>query len=437
MSPSHGDRSSADNPRKARPPNLTMQEAATQVVRTLHDAGHITYFAGGCVRDMVMGNPPSDYDIATSAEPPQVVALLKRTRQVGAKFGVVLARVGGHDMEIATFRRDMDYVDGRHPAAVQFTDAREDAIRRDFTINGMFYDPLRGEVVDYVGGREDIAARVIRAIGEPDRRFAEDHLRLLRAIRFASRFGFEIEPVTWQAMKTHAPQLVKISPERIREELDQMLSHPGREMAFAYLRDSGLLKYLWPTADRLLPRAEYIHGVLTALPREASFELCLAAMLHDVPELHVGDVCEALRCSNDTKRILSWLVRHAHRADEPDKLTRADLKLLMAGHDFEGLLHLLAARSRASGRTRAAYDELTLRAREIAPSEVAPPPLLTGNDLAEMGVAAGPLYKKVLDCVYYEQLNDAIADREHALRRGRELIETMNTSDTARRRRRP
>ncbi|MEP0842429.1 MAG: CCA tRNA nucleotidyltransferase, partial [Phycisphaerae bacterium] len=197
--------------------------AAGRIVRALKDAGHQALWAGGCVRDMLLGREPSDIDIATSATPEQIMALFKPTRKVGVQFGVVLVRKAGHWFEVATFRRDVNYADGRRPEQVVFTDAREDALRRDFTINGLFYDPITGQVIDYVGGQEDLRAGLVRAIGDPAQRFAEDHLRLLRAARFAARLGFQIEASTAEAVRAHAADLVRISPERIREELEKML----------------------------------------------------------------------------------------------------------------------------------------------------------------------------------------------------------------------
>ena len=264
---------------------MTMLAAATLVVRQLQEVGHVALFAGGCVRDKLMHKRPNDYDVATSAEPKQVVALFRRTQQVGAKFGVVLVRISRHPIEVATFRRDLDYHDGRRPTAVEFTDAREDAIRRDFTINGIFYDPIRRKVVDYVNGQVDIKAKIIRAIGEPSRRFAEDHLRLLRAIRFAAKLEFKIEPTTWSAMCANAAKIVDISPERIREELDAMLSHPSRARAFELIVKSGLLPHLWPQAKAICPSASQSHAIFSAMAPDASFELALAAILHTQPPL--------------------------------------------------------------------------------------------------------------------------------------------------------
>lgn len=411
--------------RKSRPRRqpASMLEAATSVVRTLQNARHVAMFAGGCVRDMLRGVDPSDYDVATSAPPPEVLKLFPRAEQVGAKFGVVIAHVSGRVIEIATFRRDLDYTDGRHPGAVEFTDAREDAIRRDFTINGMFYDPIRSEVVDYVGGQTDLNAHVIRAIGDPARRFAEDHLRLLRAIRFAAKLDFTIEPMTWSAMKDHAPEIVRISPERIREELDKMLAHAGRARAFGELRESELLRYLWTGALEIIPQADRSHDMLSALPDEARFELALSVIVHGKDRIYVENACDGMRCSNETKRDVTWLVAHERDLEDPSNVTLADLKLLMANPAFPDLLALLAARLKAFGRSPTAFKEIRRRAAAISPKDVAPPPLVTGNDLAALGVIQGPIYKKVLDRVYYAQLNGDIHDQPSALQMVRKLVE--------------
>src|SRR5947209_8570545 len=213
----------------SKPPCL--REDALAVVRRLREAGHVAYFAGGCVRDLLLGKEPKDYDVATDAPPQRVRALFSNTQAVGAAFGVILVRHRRSQVEVATFRSDGTYLDGRRPEAVRFTTAAEDAQRRDFTINGLFLDPVADQVIDFVGGREDLKAGVIRAIGEPSARFGEDHLRMLRALRFAARFGFQIEPRTQDAIRRHAPQLVRISPERIAEELRFTL--PGRNGAWA------------------------------------------------------------------------------------------------------------------------------------------------------------------------------------------------------------
>lgn len=405
---------------------MTMHAAAGKVVRTLQEAGHVAMFAGGCVRDMVMGRRPSDYDVATSAPPPQVSALFRKTQQVGAKFGVVLVRIGGHAVEVATFRRDVDYVDGRHPSTVEFTDAREDAIRRDFTINGMFYDPVQREVVDYVDGQSDIRSGLIRAIGDPDRRFDEDHLRLLRAIRFAARLNFKIEPKTWAAIKSHAAEIVRISPERIREELDTILCDKNRAVAFEQLTESGLLQYLWPTAKTVLQRTKTIHAILAELPRDAAFELGMSVMFQEMAPYDVEDACDSLRCSNHSKNHILWLVTNANALDAPDQVTLADLKLLMANPAFPDLLRLFASRLKASGNPLTAHRRITARANDIAPADIAPPPLLTGHDLPALGAKRGPAFKKILERVYYAQLNEEIRNRDAARALACKIIEEMS-----------
>src|SRR5437667_7238524 len=218
-----------DVPASAKPP--CFREDALAVVRTLRDAGHVAYFAGGCVRDLLLGLEPKDYDVATDPPPQRVRRLFNNTQAVGAAFGVILVRLGGSQIEVATFRADMEYEDGRRPVGVRFTSAEEDAKRRDFTINGLFLDPIDDRVIDYVGGQEDLKAKVLRAIGEPNHRFEEDHLRLLRAVRFASRFSLTIQPATAGAIASHAPSLTRISPERVGEELRLMLTPITRVVA--------------------------------------------------------------------------------------------------------------------------------------------------------------------------------------------------------------
>ena len=400
----------------------TMREAALNIVQQLQTAGHAALFAGGCVRDMLMGCEPHDHDVATSATPEEVCRLLRRTQPVGAKFGVILARLGSHAVEVATFRTDDDYEDGRRPVGVQFSNPQEDAQRRDFTINGMFFDPIAEEVVDYVGGRADLTAKLIRAIGEPERRFAEDHLRLLRAVRFAARLGFEIEPATWAAMQHHAAEIEKISPERIRMELEQIISDSHRAHGVKMLHDAGILQHLWPGARAVCERIETVGKVLVALPAAAPFELGLAALLLEDSPREVDQVCAAIRCSNNTFATVKWLVENQDALVDPAALTLADLKLLMAYDAFDDLTALLRAKLLSDGKDLAPYETIRSRAESIAPKDVAPPPLVTGHDLAKMGLKQGPRYKAILDRLYYEQLNEELPDRPSALERARQLL---------------
>jgi len=223
-----------------------LKEASIDVVRRLRGEGYLAYFAGGCVRDMLMGNEPDDYDVATDAEPEAVSALFPRTVKVGAQFGVVVVMSGECQTEVATFRSDAGYSDGRHPDAVRFSSPEEDAQRRDFTINGLFFDPLKDEVIDYIGGREDLKGHIIRAIGEPRVRFEEDQLRLMRAVRFSARLGFEIEAATREAIVEMAERIHSVSAERIRDELQRMLCHKSRVRALELLDETGLLGQILP-----------------------------------------------------------------------------------------------------------------------------------------------------------------------------------------------
>lgn len=224
-------------------------EGAIAIARKLIRAGHVALLAGGCVRDLLLGREPQDYDVATDAPPARVGELFHPTRLVGARFGVVLVLRNRQWIEVATFRSDGPYLDGRHPTQVHFTDAHEDARRRDFTVNGMFLDPLKRTVIDYVDGQADLQAGLIRAIGDPTARFDEDQLRLLRAVRFAARLAFTIEPQTLTAIQANAAKLASVAPERVREELEKMLVHPQRRQAFRLLRETGLLPHLWPHAS--------------------------------------------------------------------------------------------------------------------------------------------------------------------------------------------
>ncbi len=406
-----------------RRPPTALKDAALDIVRRLRDAGHVALFAGGCVRDMLMRRRPADYDVATDATPDQIIPLFRRTRKVGVQFGVVLVGVGPHWIEVATFRTDADYRDGRRPTAVHFTTPRNDALRRDFTINGMFYDPIAREVVDHVGGRRDLSRRLIRAIGDPSRRFAEDHLRMLRAVRFAARLGFRVEPRTLNAIRRHARHIVRVSAERIGEELRLILTHPGRAVAWRLIADTDLLPHLWTGADATAARVRETGARLAALPADSSFELGLAAVLLHAAPHDVRHACAALRTSNRTRDTVAWLCAQCPRLDKPDALTLADVKLLMARPAFEDLLALFSADLRAARRPLAAHRRLVRRAAAVPADRVAPPPLLTGDDLHHMRVPQGPIYRDVLDRVYYAQLNEEIADRAAACALARRLLD--------------
>ncbi len=399
-----------------------LRRAAEKAVRVLRDAGHTALFAGGCVRDMLMNRPPTDIDVATDAPPDRVVGLFRRTKKVGAKFGVVMVRIDGVELEVATFRAEADYADHRHPDRITFTTAEEDARRRDFTINGMFYDPVNDEVIDYVGGQQDLAAKRLRAIGAAADRFEEDHLRMLRAIRFASRLGFEIEASTFDAIRRHAVGIATISAERICQELEKILTDRNRGRGWRLLNEAGLLPYLvagdsWPDAE-----VDIAARRLDALPSDASFPLAMAALLATEPPAAIRRICTGLRCSVADTTAVTWLTEQLRTVRRPDTLELADIKLLMAHPQFDDLTNLLRADLAAAGESPAAHACLVRRASAIDPADVAPPPLVTGDDLLAMGVQPGPTFGQVLSTVYRAQLNETVANRAVALQMARTLL---------------
>jgi poly(A) polymerase len=271
-----------------------MERTARAVVERLQNAGFEAFYAGGCVRDVLLGLVPKDYDIATSARPEQVQALFSRTYAVGAHFGVIIVLKDGHEFQVATFRSDGVYLDGRRPVEVTYSSPRQDAERRDFTINGMFYDPVRDEVIDYVEGQKDLRMGVIRAIGDPASRFREDRLRLLRAVRFSATFGFGIEPATWEALRVNAPEIHAVSAERIREELVRIFTSPTRVRGFDLLDSSGLMARILPEIEALKgceqppqfhPEGDvFVHTrrMLELLPAETTLPLVFSVHLHDI-----------------------------------------------------------------------------------------------------------------------------------------------------------
>ena len=407
---------------KPRPPPQAARDAAMSVAGRLRDQGHEALFAGGCVRDLLMGHPPTDFDVATSATPEQVLATFRRTRAVGRQFGVVLVSVRGVWIEVATFRSDAAYSDGRHPDSVRFSSAREDAQRRDFTINGMFLDPLDDRVIDYVGGQADLQAGVIRAIGDPACRFAEDHLRLLRAVRFAARFGFQIEPVTWRAVRDAAHLLPRVSAERVSDELERMLTAPTRACAWELLAGAGLVPRLWDGAADAADRAAPIGRLLAALPGE-TISLALVMAVLTLPDEHATQrACISLRLSNSTRDAAVWLVRHHRDLDDPARATLAAFKRVLSDPAAGDLLALIQARAQAGDLSTSAAADIAQRAAAIEPAEVAPPPLLTGDDLIRMGIPQGPAYRRILDAVYDAQLNGEIRDRAEAADLARRVL---------------
>jgi len=422
----------------AKPP--CHRDDAKAVVKRLRDAGHMAYFAGGCVRDLLLGREPADYDIATGAPPQVVRTLFGQTQAVGAKFGVILVRHGRSTIEVATFRTDGSYVDGRRPQDVTFSTAQEDAQRRDFTINGLFLDPLTHNVIDYVDGQSDLAARVIRAIGSADARFAEDHLRLLRAVRFAARFGFQIEPGTGGAIKRHAAQLARISPERIAEELRLMLMPSTRTVAWRLLCQFDLAAVVL----RFLPKAPAAvcqpADILERLePENVPFGLALAAIglehlldlsvprhsLHYLLEhVHVQTCVramrQALKVSNHESDQLGQTLEGLGMLLSATEPSLARLKRFLARPTAPLSRRLLAALPPAAPSPVVIHTLQTALAA-LAETDVAPPPLITGDDLTNAGFQPGPTFKKILDAVYDAQLENRIRDKREAMAMAKDL----------------
>ncbi len=414
----------------SRPPSD--REDALAVLRKLREAGHKAYFAGGCVRDLLLGQSPKDYDIATNAPPGRVRELFPSTQAVGAAFGVILVRQRKSQIEVATFRTDGDYSDGRRPDSVKFTTAEEDAQRRDFTINGLFLDPVEDRVIDYVGGQADLAAKVIRAIGDPAARFGEDYLRMLRAVRFAARLGFAIEPATAAAIKSLAGRITQISPERIADELRRMLIAPTRAAAWRMLESTELLPKLFRGIAGAGPSGELMAA--TEGDRAISFPLVLAVALlsfASVEQLRepwakdaVRKVRTLLKLSNEERDDLQSILLDASAllySDQP----RARLMRFMAKPTAADTRKLLAVLARAG----VANDGVAAVEKSLKPLESLdcnPAPWVNGDHLVAAGLNPGPKFKGVLDAVYDAQLEARVSDAESALQLAMELAKGSN-----------
>lgn len=460
-----------------------MKDFAISIVRTLRDRGHQAFLVGGCVRDLLLGREPADYDVATDATPQQVMRIFPETYAVGAQFGVVLVplpqdqragvasarpgelcdgselaseslRVFGHQhkacVEVATFRCDVGYSDGRHPDEVRFSrDPREDVQRRDFTINGLLLDPITNEVLDFVGGQGDLRAKLVRAIGEPERRFAEDKLRMLRAVRFASRFEYAIDPATFAAIQQLAPKIEQVSHERVRDELTRMLTEGHARRAFELLDESGLLREVLPEIEAMKgveqppefhPEGDvFVHTLLLLekLPHPCTSTLAWGALLHDVGKpptfrrapdrirfdnhVDVGvkmaeAICRRLRFSNDdTEQILALVDNHMRFGDVQRMKTSTFKKFVRLPHFDEHLeLHRLDCES--SHRSLGMYNFTREQIANLPPEEVRPKPLVGGQDLIAAGYEPGPLFKQILTTVEDAQLDGRLHSKGEAMR---------------------
>jgi poly(A) polymerase len=392
---------------------MSSKQAAIEIIGRLQEHGFRALLAGGCVRDMLLGRPAKDYDVATDARPADVIRLFRRTLQVGAKFGVVIVLLQSEQVEVATFRSEAGYEDGRHPTEVRFTSAAEDASRRDFTINGMFYDPLQGQVIDYVQGQADLQRRIIQTIGTPEERFGEDYLRMLRAVRFSTQLGFAIEPETYAAVGRNAAKIVRISGERIAVELEGILIHPNRAVGAAMLIETGLAQAIFPGLGG--EGAEQTVAVLGWLRKKVDFPLALAAFFSGFPSSFAVEGCESLKLSRKQDQQIEFLL--AHRGCLLDsKMSLASLKKLLAGPYFWDLYELERAMQKAAGQKESlsSLGRLRRRIRDLGDIDVKPKPLLNGHDLMRLGAVPGPDLGQLTEELYVAQLEGDVLTRDQA-----------------------
>jgi len=406
---------------------MTDREFALDVVRKLQTAGYTALWAGGCVRDELLGLIPHDYDVATSARPEQLRPLFKHRNEIGAHFGVVQVIGPRGDsgewltVEVATFRSDGAYLDGRRPESVVFSSPEQDAQRRDFTVNGMFFDPIKSEHKDFVGGRADLAAKILRAIGDPIARFTEDKLRILRAARMATRFDLAIDPATHAAARRMAAEIRIVSAERIAEELRKLLAHPNRARGLRLLRELALVEAILPevAADDV-----WEHAVRTVgfLGESATFPLAFAAVLHPLDAKAVASIAERLRLSNAEAVRLGLLVANRTTLLDAPTMRMSKLKPILVHPGIGELLALHRAEALASGNSHAhvAFCENILNT--MPPEELNPPPVLTGEDLIALGLKPGPVFKRLLESVRNAQLEGQAASKAQAHDLVRQLL---------------
>ena len=406
------------------------REFAVDVVRRLRAAGHTALFAGGCVRDLLLGRPAKDYDVATTARPEQVRDLFghRRTLPVGASFGVIIVmgpRDAGH-VEVATFRTEGPYHDGRRPASVAYCTPEEDARRRDFTINGMFYDPIDARVLDYVGGEADLSARIVRAIGDPHERVREDKLRMLRAVRFTATLDFALDEITAVAVREMAGQLVIVSAERVAQELKKMLVDKHRRRAIELCDDVGLLAIIVPELrPELRGLSEIPHEAslrMLALLEQPSFELAMAALFHSLlarPATY--DACRRLKLSNEETDRITWLVAHQDELLDAPSQPLARLKRTLAHPFRDVLLSLLRVKLLAAVADMQPVLFCDEYLAQTPSSVIDPPPLITGDGLKSLGLHPGPAFKSLLEAIRDAQLNNEITSQDQAIALARKL----------------
>jgi len=423
--------------------DTTPRKIARKIVERLQAAGFAAFWVGGCVRDFLLGREPQDFDIATDARPEQIWKLFKRTVAVGRKFGVMVVVEGKQQFQVATFRAEADYQDGRRPEKIHFTNAEADALRRDFTVNGLFYDPLTKKIHDWVGGEKDLRARIIRTIGKPEERFAEDHLRLLRAVRFAVQLNFEIEPETFAAVKLLAPKIKLISAERIRDELLKLFQAPHAARGLVLLRDSGLLKHILPELAATVsceqspdyhPEGtvfEHIKLMLENLPLDSNELLPWAALLHDIAkpvtaekDLQTGSIhfyghektgaemarviLSRLRFPKKQIDEIAACVLHHMQFKDVKQMRKATLRRLLLRGTFPLELELHKLDCLGSHGDLEFYNFLVEQVEELKKKPAIRPPLLTGDDLIKLGMKPGPAMGKLLNEIREMQLADEL-----------------------------
>jgi len=443
--------------------NPALWEAGTRIVKRLQEAGHHAYFAGGAVRDQLLGLRAQDIDIATDARPDTVQALFSRTTDVQGKvFGVVRVVEGDQVFEVATFRRDLNYTDGRRPGKVEFTTAEEDAQRRDFTVNGLFLDPVENRVIDYVGGRADLESRCLRAIGKPEDRFLEDHLRLFRGVRFAAQLGFELEPETWEAIQVHSERARDLAPERVREELVKCFCGPLPGRAMDLLVESGLLRFWIPEIEAMKgveqppefhPEGDvYTHvRMMVGMLKNADPVLAFSVLLHDIakPDTYSVDetgrirftahetvgaekaetILRRLRFSNEMIEGVRQCVAGHMKFKDAISMKTSTLKRFMSQPYFEQEMELHRIDCSCCHADLRIYEYIREKQEEFASEPLKPEPLVTGKDLLAMGMKPGKAIGDLLHQLEDEQLEGILKNRSQGLRRARELHRAQTGND--------
>ncbi|WP_347244012.1 CCA tRNA nucleotidyltransferase [Thermogutta sp.] len=410
------------------------REFAVRVVKQLREAGFVAYWAGGCVRDQLLGRTPKDYDVVTNALPEQVRKIFghRRTFAVGAAFGVITVNgpKGAGQIEVATFRSDLGYSDGRHPDRVVFSSPQEDALRRDFTINGLFYDPIEDRVIDYVGGVDDIQRRIIRAIGDPYQRFAEDKLRMLRAVRFVAELQFSLDPHTAAAIRELVPQIRQVSPERILMELERLFVAPGRVEGLRLFRELGFLDVLLP---ELKPDTEERQSiwelnlrVLGALT-DPDFPVAFAAVARKlVTPAELPPICKRLRMSNQVTAKIIWLIEHENDLDCAHLRPWWEVQPILISPWVHDLLKLAETCAVQEGKNDLASFHWCRERLQWPPEKLNPPFLIKGDDLHALGLPPGPIYRQILQEVRRAQLDGVIQSREAAIEWIQRKLKSMN-----------